>query len=76
VEADTDADKEAEAEDYQYNYPELRPQVPRLPSNAAQLHVRDITISTHYRTEIEKAAPAQETSTNIFGQKITGWKNK
>ncbi len=54
--AKLNVDADAEAGEYRYNYPESRPRVPRLPSNPAQLHIRGITVSSHYRTEIEKAS--------------------
>jgi hypothetical protein len=56
LDAKLNVDADAEAGEYRFNHPEPRPRVPRLPSNPAQLHIRGITVSSHYRTKIEKAS--------------------
>jgi hypothetical protein len=55
LEARLNVDADAEASECRYHHPEPRPKVPRLPTKAAQLHIRGITISGHYHAEIECA---------------------
>ena len=55
LEARLNVDADTEAGEYCTNHPEPRPQVPRLLSNAAQLHIRGVTVSAHYRHQVEKA---------------------
>jgi hypothetical protein len=48
LDAKLNVNADAEAGKYRYYHPEPRPRVPRLPSNPAQLHIRGITVSSHY----------------------------
>jgi hypothetical protein len=59
LDAKLNINAQAKAGEYRYYHLEPRPRVPRLPSNSAKLHIRGLTVSSHYRTEIEKASSLQ-----------------